>query len=253
MINVVSITGSYRGKKSLSSYCVDRVIETLRTAFKTSLTSSQFDPKKNLISDCVGATTCFRRGKCSIRDDMELIKKKMEEADIIIFSAPVYAHGIPGVMKTFFDRIAHWTHLFHLRGKLCIILSISDTNGNNYVSMELQRYAEYLGMVVVGSIEIKTGILSNEGIDSILRKKVSDIVTRIKNKNWSVSQNQEESFHSFKKVYLEGLGGSEAEHNYWRSNLCYFNTYSDAFNNQYNLDKNVPMEQPFSLEHFLSE
>jgi len=41
---------------------------------------------------------------CTIKDDMEIIHKKILGADGIILAAPVYIGTIPGQVKTFIDR-----------------------------------------------------------------------------------------------------------------------------------------------------
>ncbi len=57
---------------------------------------------------CLGCLSCWGRteGNCIIKDDdLHIIKEKIEEADIVIESYPLYFFGMPGIMKLFTDRM----------------------------------------------------------------------------------------------------------------------------------------------------
>ena len=56
------------------------------------------------VTPCMGCLSCWARteGECVIKnDDMPAVKKRIEEADIIIESYPLYFFGMPGQMKLF--------------------------------------------------------------------------------------------------------------------------------------------------------
>lgn len=58
------------------------------------------------IKPCIGCFSCWTKtpGKCVINDDMMPIFRKIEEADVIIESFPLYFFGIPGGFKSMIDR-----------------------------------------------------------------------------------------------------------------------------------------------------
>lgn len=64
------------------------------------------------LSMCVGCFNCIAKGedKCPLKDDRDVIKRKMDEADGIIFAAPNYAMGVPALMKNLIDRFAYTLH-----------------------------------------------------------------------------------------------------------------------------------------------
>ncbi len=62
---------------------------------------------------------------CGIRDDMEVLHKKMLEADGILLAAPVYIASMPGQVKTFIDRCRTFVHDFRLRGKVGAPLTVA--------------------------------------------------------------------------------------------------------------------------------
>jgi len=96
------------------------------------------------IEYCVGCEACLRRVhrlqkkigfdvipvpvedyNCSIKDDMEILHKKMLEADGILLAAPVYIATIPGQVKTFLDRCRTFVHDFRLGGKVAAPLTVA--------------------------------------------------------------------------------------------------------------------------------
>ncbi len=68
---------------------------------------------KNL-NYCTGCGFCNSNDytKCAQQDDGNELMDKMEKADVIVFSTPIYFYAIAGQMKTFIDRIcSRYTHL----------------------------------------------------------------------------------------------------------------------------------------------
>ena len=60
------------------------------------------------ITPCMGCLSCWGRteGECVIKDDdIPALKKKVDEADILIASFPLYFFGLPGQAKVCLDRL----------------------------------------------------------------------------------------------------------------------------------------------------
>ncbi len=53
---------------------------------------------------CLGCFACQKTGKCVIKDDMNEIVPKMEQADVLVFATPIYYYEMSGQMKTLLDR-----------------------------------------------------------------------------------------------------------------------------------------------------
>jgi len=62
------------------------------------------DTTKLNISHCMGCNYCLKEMKCFIKDDMEDILNKIEEADIIVLSSPVYFGTVTSYLKVLIDR-----------------------------------------------------------------------------------------------------------------------------------------------------
>ena len=57
------------------------------------------------LSGCLGCNACYRNGgACVQKDDMEEIRAKMLDADIIVLASPIYFYSMTAQMKTLIDR-----------------------------------------------------------------------------------------------------------------------------------------------------
>lgn len=56
------------------------------------------------IQFCKGCLVCQKTKTCVIHDDAKEIITKMKEADVIVFSTPIYFYEMSGQMKTLLDR-----------------------------------------------------------------------------------------------------------------------------------------------------
>ena len=65
-----------------------------------------FHTRKLKIKPCLGEFHCWFNtpGKCLHDDDMGMLIPKLEEADITIYSTPLYADGVSGPLKNLIDR-----------------------------------------------------------------------------------------------------------------------------------------------------
>jgi multimeric flavodoxin WrbA len=109
------------------------------------------------ILPCTGCNTCVREKRCSQDgdDDMSEVKAKLKEADGIIFAAPSYFGGVPGVMKSMMDRTRSLKmDDTKLKDRVCSALSISGLRhgGAEQVTEHLARFGLMHGMVVVGGV-----------------------------------------------------------------------------------------------------
>ena len=64
------------------------------------------DVAKAEIKACLGCFACWNKtpGKCVIKDEMNDVLEKMMDADVIIWSFPLYYFSVPGGLKNLIDR-----------------------------------------------------------------------------------------------------------------------------------------------------
>lgn len=56
------------------------------------------------IHPCTGCIHCGYEGPCSQKDDMDGIRQKILDADMMVFVTPLYYYGISAQLKTLIDR-----------------------------------------------------------------------------------------------------------------------------------------------------
>lgn len=100
------------------------------------------------ISMCEGCKNCFCEKECTLdqADDMPLLRKHLQESDIIVFSSPVYHQNMSGIMKNFMDRIVFPSRMLDLSGKLGFTLTTTDSSGGKIVSDMLWQLQTSLGI-----------------------------------------------------------------------------------------------------------
>lgn len=84
---------------------------------------SKFNVKAICIDDfeiafCKGCRSCHTTAKCVQQDDIDLIIKDYEWADIIVSVSPSYWADIPGQFKAFIDRCTPWCNTHEPYAKL---------------------------------------------------------------------------------------------------------------------------------------
>ncbi|MDY6415406.1 MAG: flavodoxin family protein [Succinivibrio dextrinosolvens] len=60
--------------------------------------------KNKKIEFCIGCLKCQKQGKCILKDDMSELIEKVNIADTLVFSTPIYYYEMSGLLKTFLDR-----------------------------------------------------------------------------------------------------------------------------------------------------
>jgi multimeric flavodoxin WrbA len=107
-MKILLINGSPKGKTSNSLRLANAFIQGLRTETEKaeSVTIEELDLASLKISTCRGCFSCWKNtpGECCIKDDMQMIIEKELEADLIIWSFPLYYFSVPGLLKNMIDR-----------------------------------------------------------------------------------------------------------------------------------------------------
>lgn len=182
------------------------------------------------ILECKGCDQCFTRGdeRCPNKDDVEKIKGKLIAADGIIFAAPVYAHQIPGRLKTLCDRLAYLFHRQILVGKPAITITTTAGDGIKPVKGYLKMTAVGWGCSLVGESAIispKFFEKDNYGAEKYLEKyrhKKEIELSKLAIKLLSAIQSDARPIPTFYDVFMfHGLRSkiysSQHDYNYWAS------------------------------------
>ena len=136
-MNIIAICGSPR--KGNTEFVLKRILtkaEELGSSVELVLL------REKRIEFCNGCLSCDSTGKCNIRDDMQIIYPKLEEADLIILGSPNYFSNMSGMMKSFVDRLNPFYTSKKLKDKKVAAVIVGgsdkpDTIKNSIKSIEL--------------------------------------------------------------------------------------------------------------------
>ena len=108
-MNVLLINGSPKGKNSNSLKLAYRFMEGLKSEYANAgkeISMEELHVASMDISACKGCFSCWKKtpGICCIKDDMQTVIEKQLEADLILWSFPLYYFNVPGILKNLIDR-----------------------------------------------------------------------------------------------------------------------------------------------------
>lgn len=130
------------------------------------------------ITPCDSDNACRKNGRCYIKDDMQLVYKKLAAADAIIISSPVYFGSVTAQLKAMIDRCqVFWVENFILKKKsskkrkgLFFCVSSHDNKSyfkNSHLIIELLfkvMGVKFIGSVYAANLELKGDILSRKAL-----------------------------------------------------------------------------------------
>lgn len=64
----------------------------------------EIDAAHTNVSPCIGCVHCGYEGQCSLSDDMDIFRKQILDADMIVFVTPLYYYGMSAQLKILIDR-----------------------------------------------------------------------------------------------------------------------------------------------------
>ena len=108
-MKILLINGSPKGKKSNSLRLAASFVEGVKSKAEGRgdlITVDEVEVASLKISACHGCFACWKNtpGHCCIKDDMAAIIEKEIEADLVVWSFPLYYFNVPGILKNLIDR-----------------------------------------------------------------------------------------------------------------------------------------------------
>jgi len=169
-MKVLGIMGSPR-RQSNTEILLDEALEGAREA---GAEVEKVLASKLKISPCLEIYACLKDGNCAIKDDMQLLYKKLLEADHIIFASPIFFYSITSQAKAIIDRCqALWVrrHVLGMgkedtRVRRGVFVSVGATRGKKLFdgAVLTMKYffdaisVEYFGDLLIRGIDNKAQI-----------------------------------------------------------------------------------------------
>ena len=108
-MKILLINGSPKGKRSNSLKLAYSFIEGFKNECaddEESISIDELHVASMEIAACKGCFACWQKtpGVCCIKDDMQTVIGKLIEANLILWSFPLYYFNVPGILKNLIDR-----------------------------------------------------------------------------------------------------------------------------------------------------
>lgn len=149
---------------------------------------------KKKIPFCIGCFNCIKNGeeKCPHRNVMEEIIDKVDKADVLIFTSPIYSMQISGLLKNFIDHMSYNFHRPRFIGKKALVITTTAGAGHKAGAKYVKSVLEYWGITNIKTIPIayRDNELNEANKTYILKKarEFKSIIEVDKVKNASLKQ-----------------------------------------------------------------
>lgn len=148
---ILTILGSPHDTKSNTRVFVEDFIDEVTQA-GLNLEHEIIPLGRKNIQPCKGCWACTNKRPCPIKDDLQEIKIKIIECDMLILASPVYTNQVTAQMKAFFDRLFTWCHIYPLLGKYSLSAVTTGNEGHRETGSFLEKMLATYGTFSFGSI-----------------------------------------------------------------------------------------------------
>nr|WP_321453916.1 flavodoxin family protein [uncultured Carboxylicivirga sp.] len=174
---VAIFTGSPR--KNGNTYAMSRLLA--KQLEDDEIAVEIFDLYDHEIEHCIDCRACNRDYlMCMQTDGMKKLYSKLEEADVLVFSTPVYWFGPSGKTKLMIDRFKPYFVNKKLYGKKAALLlpSATDTDEISATVEQFKRLFKALGVEFISSISVE----AYEAGDVLKNEKLHDLIIDLKDR-----------------------------------------------------------------------
>lgn len=113
------------------------------------------DVAHSSIHPCTGCIHCGYEGPCVQKDDVETIRGKILEADMMVFVTPLYYYGMSAQLKTLVDRFCAFNSSIqrkHMKSALLTVAWNSDDWTFDALEAHYKTLVRYLNLEDMGMV-----------------------------------------------------------------------------------------------------
>lgn len=157
---IVVITGSPR--KEGNSIAMTEAF--VKAAEGKGYSVTRFDAAFANVGGCHACETCYKTGRpCSFDDDFNKVAPAILEADVVVFSMPVYWYSIPAQIKAVIDKLFSFVvGGKDISGKKCALMACCEENDMSVfdgVRIPMERSASLMKWEMAGAVLVP-GVLN---------------------------------------------------------------------------------------------
>ena len=162
IMKVLGVMGSPRSQGN-TELLLDKALEGVREA---GAEIEKVFVSKLKISPCLEIHACLEDGNCAIKDDMQLLYKKLLKADHVVFASPIFFYGITSQAKAIVDRCqALWVRRYVLgmekedkRERRGVFVSVGATQGEKLFDgavLTVKYFFDAIGVKYAGDLLVR--------------------------------------------------------------------------------------------------
>lgn len=113
------------------------------------------DTAHSSIHPCTGCVHCGYEGPCSQKDDVDAIRAKILNADMMVFVTPLYYYGMSAQLKALVDRFCAFNssiHRKHMKSALLTVAWNSDDWTFEALEAHYKTLIRYLNLEDMGIV-----------------------------------------------------------------------------------------------------
>lgn len=122
-MKILVLTGSPR-KNGNSNTLADYFIKGAEEAGHQVV---RFDAAFKNVHPCIGCNSCGMDGPCVFKDDFELVRQNIVDADMVVFASPMYYFGLSAQLKAVIDRFYAINGKIHVSKKAALLMTYANT------------------------------------------------------------------------------------------------------------------------------
>lgn len=177
---------------------------------------------KENIPICNGCFMCFYKGEnvCPHYEKISKIARKIEMADALIITSPVYSLQITGLLKNFIDHMSYNFHRPRYFTKKALVITTTAGAGHKDAADYIKNVLYSWGLNYVHTIPVafRGKGVSNKNKDKILlgaRKFIIDLKSK---KLKTPSIKEVVMFNAWRAMTRKKYDEGSADYEYWRKN-----------------------------------
>jgi multimeric flavodoxin WrbA len=211
-MKIIAIIGSPKKGNTYSIIKVieEQLLEITQTEFECILLNDAH------IENCVGCFNCVQNGHeyCPLKDDIDLILAKIQNANGVIFASPAYNFNVTAIMKNFIDRLAYNGHRPQFFSQDLMIVATAAGTGTSEVIGYLEKFVGKLwGFKTITKLEITTlpniRIIITKDIIKKIGSRTQKYIGNLNNRAWHPSYHHIDQFNTMRSLWsLEKMKNS---------------------------------------------
>lgn len=176
---------------------------------------------------CSGCTNCFMKSEelCPHRSYIEPITRMIDEAELLIFTTPVYVYHATGSMKALLDHYGYRWMVHRPEGKMfakqAVCIATAAGGGMKTACKDIRDSLFFWGVGRIYTYGMAVRAVSWEGVPAERKRKIDDSMNALAGKISSHSNRVKPSiktklfFHLMR--FLNKKGWNETDTEYWRA------------------------------------